>query len=44
MYNMNTLDRARVIIALKIRQVYRCGGGVNFYGGGGHSFLDFDDA
>ena len=33
----------RVIIAIKIRQVYQYGG-VNFSGGGGHNFLDFDDA
>ena len=40
----NTLGGGRVIIAIEIQQVYRWGGGCNFFPGGDHRFLDFDDA
>ena len=39
----NTLGGGRVINAIEIQQVYRCGG-CKFFPGRDHRFLDFDDA
>ena len=43
MYNMQMfIRRGRVIIAIKVRQAYRCGGGEGKFSGFFFFFFDFD--